>query len=242
MTREIATLSKHGFLFLEQVFSREEAGILIAELPRVFAIDSPARTFEKGDSAVRKYFGVHLVSELYAMLSRSPRVLDVVEAILDNPVYLYQSKINAKPAFIGSKYGWHQDFLFWHKRDGLPQNAALSVIVFLDDVTEVNAPIMLLEGSHTQPLFEDGISNATMSQLAERHSFIVPKGPAGSVLLFGGLLVHGSGVNLSPFDRRAVHFTYSADNNRIPASHPRSAGYIVSNDGPVIRPKPGDRF
>jgi ectoine hydroxylase len=38
--------------------------------------------------------------------------------------------------------------------------------------------------------------------LAERGGLACPKGPAGTVLMFGDTMVHGSPPNMSPWDRR----------------------------------------
>ena len=52
--------------------------------------------------------------------------------------------------------------------------------------------------------------------LEEKKGGIVsPKGPAGSVILFHGCLVHASSNNLSPFNRISVYLSLCAVSNHI---------------------------
>ena len=44
---------------------------------------------------------------------------------------------------------------------------------------------------------------------------VSPKGPAGSVILFHGCLVHASSNNLSPFNRISVYLSLCAVSNHI---------------------------
>jgi ectoine hydroxylase len=44
---------------------------------------------------------------------------------------------------------------------------------------------------------------------------VSPKGPAGSMILFHGCLVHASGSNLSPWDRVSVYLSLCAVSNHI---------------------------
>src|SRR5664279_1722468 len=57
-------------------------------------------------------------------------------------------------------------------------------------------------------------------QLVERAGgknggIVSPKGPAGSMILFHGCLVHASGSNLSPWDRVSVYLSLCAVSNHI---------------------------
>ena len=42
-----------------------------------------------------------------------------IEQILDGKLYMHQYKINAKAAFDGEVWQWHQDFGTWHRDDGM---------------------------------------------------------------------------------------------------------------------------
>jgi ectoine hydroxylase-related dioxygenase (phytanoyl-CoA dioxygenase family) len=149
LTREqLSQYQSEGFLLLEDQFSQAEIDVMRAEIPVIFAQDSPARVLEKGSSVVRSVYGPHATNQIYGWLSRHPRVAGPAMQILDHSIYLYQFKINAKAAFVGDTWEWHQDFIFWHKEDGLPRPAAINAAVYLDEVNEFNGPMFLIPRSH----------------------------------------------------------------------------------------------
>ena len=59
------------------------------------------------------------------------------------------------------------------------------------------------------------IDNATIARLVEEGGLVAPKGPAGSLVLFNGNLVHGSPSNMSPFDRTIVYLSLCRVDNHI---------------------------
>src|SRR5213076_2650633 len=48
------------------------------------------------------------------------------------PLYMHQFKINAKSAFTGDVWQWHQDYGTWKRDDGMPEPRAMNVAIFLD--------------------------------------------------------------------------------------------------------------
>jgi ectoine hydroxylase len=145
---------------------------------------------------------------------------------------MHQFKINGKQAFDGDVWQWHQDYGTWKNDDLMPAERAMNVAIFLDDVNDYNGPLMFIPGSHKRgvvdarhdltttsyPLWT--IDNALIAQLVERAGgkkggIVSPKGPAGSMILFHGCLVHASGSNLSPWDRVSVYLSLCAVSNHI---------------------------
>src|SRR3546814_5967569 len=61
---------------------------------------------------------------------------------------MHQFKINAKAAFDGEVWQWHQDFGTWHRDDEMPEPRAMNIALFLDEVSAVNGPLMFIPGSH----------------------------------------------------------------------------------------------
>ena len=57
---------------------------------------------------------------------RDARILGPVKQLLVDQVYVYQFKINAKPAFGGESWVWHQDYIAWKICDNLPAPTAPS--------------------------------------------------------------------------------------------------------------------
>ena len=145
---QLRSYEEGGFIFLPEYFIPHEVEIMKAEVPAIFAEESPRRVVEKNGNIVRSVYGSHTTNEVFGRLSRHPRIIEPAKQILGSNVYVYQFKINAKAAFGGDIWEWHQDYVFWRKEDGMPSPRVTSVAVYLDDVNEYNGPVFLIPGSH----------------------------------------------------------------------------------------------
>jgi hypothetical protein len=256
-TDQLTRLRTDGYLLCERVFTAAEVALLRAEAACEFAIDSPRRVLEKDAPIVRSVYGSHATNGVFANVARHPRLVHPARQILGGDVYVYQFKINAKAAFRGDVWEWHQDYIFWRNEDGMPAPAVINVVVFLDDVTEFNGPMYVVPGSHRAGVVEPDEaasdpgaayhgSPAWISSLTARLKYSLsptavaaavresgidaPKGPAGSVLFFDANLLHASPPNLSPFDRTLCIATYNSVRNiPRPVGEPRPS-FLVSRD------------
>ena len=210
---QLARFEQDGFLVLPSLFSADEVAALRAELPAILAEETPANIREKYAGEVRTAMGLHLRNPVFARLVRHPRLLEPAFQILSTDLYLQQVKVNAKPAFSGEVWQWHYDFATHHHEDGVPEPLALNLHVFLDDVTEFNGPLWFIPGSHVHgpaPTALDRkttsydlwtVDQATVRRLAAAGGLKAATGPAGTALIFGDCLVHGSPANMSPWGR-----------------------------------------
>ena len=80
--------------------------------------------------------------------ARHPRLIQPVEQLFGEPLYMHQFKINAKAPFDGELWQWHQDYGNWARDDGMPEPRAMNIAVFLDEVMAVNGPLMFIPRSH----------------------------------------------------------------------------------------------
>lgn len=154
MKKQLAFYRENGYLFFPNHLSQAEVVELRAELPVVFQNEGPSRVMEKDGSTIRSVYGCHTSSEVFQRLVRHSRMLQPAQSVLQDPVYVYQFKINVKAAFSGDVWQWHQDYIFWLKEDGMPKPNVTNAVVFLDEVTELNGPIFLLPGSHREGVIE----------------------------------------------------------------------------------------
>jgi hypothetical protein len=143
-----------GFLFLPECLSHREVDMMKTELPAIFTENSPRRVVEKDGGVVRSVYGSHLNNDVFQRVTRHPRLVEPAMQILKSKVYVYQFKINAKKAFGGDNWEWHQDYIFWRKEDGMPTARVTSIVIYLDDVTEFNGPLFLIPGSHKEGVIE----------------------------------------------------------------------------------------
>ena len=263
---QLSFYHEQGYLLIPGCFPRAEMETLRAELPKIFAEDSLRRVVEKNRNVVRSVYGSHLHNETFDILSRHPRLVLPTKQILDSDVYVYQFKVNAKASFNGDVWEWHQDYIFWRREDGMPQDRVTSVAIFIDDVTEFNGPLFLIPGSHREGMIENlvpdrvagkaseayqgspaWINNLTadlkyslnkeiIAKLVDKYGIVSPKGPSGSILFFHGNLVHGSTNNISPFDRVAVIVTFNSTENVPVPVSTPRPEFLVSRDPRPITP------
>ena len=160
--------------------------------------------------------GLHLRDETYARIVRHPRLVEPARQILGERELSISSKtkVNAKPAFAGEVWQWHYDFATHHNEDGVPKPLALNLHIFLDVVSEFNGPLWFIRSSHKRgpaPAALDTVTTSyplwcvdreVVAELIAAGDIVSAKGPAGTALIFGDLLVHGSPPNMSPWDRR----------------------------------------
>ncbi|MBN9600579.1 MAG: phytanoyl-CoA dioxygenase family protein [Afipia sp.] len=77
------------------------------------AIDARAdRRFPPGKLAVSAgtVHAGHLHNEAFCLIGAHPRMIEPIEQIFGEKVYMHQYKINAKSAFTGDVWQWHQDY------------------------------------------------------------------------------------------------------------------------------------
>jgi ectoine hydroxylase len=252
---QIAQFDRDGYVFFPGLFSPRETRTLSAPVPELYGRREAYNVREKGKDAVRTNFAAHLYSEPFARLARHPRMVEPVEDLLGEKLYMHQFKINGKAAFDGDVWQWHQDYGTWKNDDLMPAERAMNVAIFLDDVNELNGPLMFIPGSHKRGVVEARhdltttsyplwtIDNDLIGQLVERAGgrnggIVLPKGPAGSMILFHGCLVHASGSNLSPWNRVSVYLSLCAISNHIRRF--KRPEYIAHRNFASIEPLPDD--
>ena len=140
-------MKKDTFFFLV-FFHKKKFKIYYQAVPQLYKIREEYNFREKGSDVVRTNFAAHLYSTPFAKLARHPRMIQPVEDLLQEKLYMHQFKINGKMAFEGDVWQWHQDYGTWFNDDLMPSARAMNVAIFLDEVTEFNGPLLFIPGSH----------------------------------------------------------------------------------------------
>jgi len=225
---QLAEFDEQGYLFLPNLYTKEEMDILNAEVPGILAQNRPEVIKEKGTSSPRTAFYVQTWNPAFAILARHPRLVEPGMQLLgSDKLYMHQFKINAKAAFDGAVWQWHQDYATWYEDDQMPEPRAMNIALFLAEANEFNGPLMFIPKSHRRGRLPAGhdvtttsyplwtIDNETITRLVDEGGIVAPKGPPGSVLLFHGTLVHASGSNLTPWSRWIVYLSLNRCDNAI---------------------------
>ena len=225
-TSRLQEFEEQGYLFLSNRFSPEEVAVLRRAADEVYAL-SRQEVWRESNGAPRTAFAAHTYNEAFRRLGAHPRLIEPVMQILGGPIYIHQYKVNAKAAFDGAVWQWHQDYGTWRRDDDMPEPRAMNIAVFVDEVTAANGPLLFIPGSHKQGVQQAGhdlattsyplwtLDRATVKRLADEGGLVAPTGPAGSMLMFHGNLVHASPPNISPWDRTIVYLSLCHVDNHI---------------------------
>src|SRR5438128_3201179 len=219
--QQIDDFHREGWLCLPGLFSQEEVKLLAHEAVGIYDTERPEVWREKS-GAPRTVSAAHLYTAARGLLGAHPGMIGPVEQIFGEKVYMHQYKINAKSAFTGDVWQWHQDYGTWKRDDGMPQPRAMNLAIFLDEVMPINGPLMLvpksqhagnLNASHdleptSYPLWTP--DEEAVTRLVHEGGIVAPTGKAGGMLMFHGNLVHGSAGNITPYPRKIVYLTLNA--------------------------------
>jgi L-proline 4-hydroxylase len=207
-----------------------------------------AREDRRAAHRLRTAFAAHTYNEAFHLLGSHPRLIRPVEQVFGEQLYMHQYKINAKAAFEGDVWQWHQDYGTWARDDGMPEPRAMNIAVFMDEVMPTNGPLMLVPRSHKHGVLSAGhdeettsyplwtLDQETVTRLVQEGGIVAPTGKPGAVLMFHGNLVHGSAPNITPYPRRIVYLTLCAVSNYI--RKPTRPEWIAHRDFTPIEPVP----
>jgi ectoine hydroxylase len=232
-SEQLKAFDEQGYVFFPNCFSEEEIALLRTEADNILKLDREEVWREKS-GAPRTAFAAHKFNPVYGVMARHPRLVEPLMQLFGESVYVHQFKLNAKAAFEGDVWQWHQDYGTWARDDGMPEPRAMNIAIFLDDVLPINGALMIIPRSHKQGVFEAGhdktttsyplwtLDKETVTRLArdaeaenDGVGIVAPTGKAGSVLMFHGNLVHASPPNITPYPRKIVYLTLCAISNHI---------------------------
>src|SRR6202047_426110 len=223
---QIRLFDEQCFVFFPDCFSQQEAELLRGEADEILRSHRQEVWREK-TGAPRTAFAAPTHTEPLRRMAHAGRWAEPLEQLFGEGVYVHQFKINAKAAFEGDVWQWHQDYGTWARDDGMPEPRAMDIAVFLDEVMPINGPLMIIPKSHKYGTLAAGhdklttsyplwtLDKETVTRLAAGGGVVGPTGKPGSVLMFHGNLVHASPPNITPYPRKIVYLTLCAVSNHI---------------------------
>jgi ectoine hydroxylase len=246
---QLEAFDSAGYLFFPNAFTPAEVQVLKHAASEVYQ-EQREEVWREKSGVARTAFAAHTYNEAFRRLGAHPRLIEPVMQLLDGPVYMHQYKVNAKAAFDGDVWQWHQDYGTWARDDKMPEPRAMNIAVFLDDVTAANGPLLFLPGSHKHGVVEAGhdlettsyplwtLDRETVIKLYQQGGCVAPTGDAGSMLMFSSLLVHASPPNISPMDRTIVYLSLCHVDNHI--TQFKRPEWVAHRDFSAIEPLPDD--
>ena len=217
-----------GFLSIKDAFSPDEVRDALAGLLDLIAGKRPdfkdiqfeasvrgkldTLTLDQRQDAVRKlmWFTPHeprlnAMAQHLGLLALVGRVLNQPA---DAPLKMFQDMALLKPPRLGREKPWHQDKAYFNIDS---REQVVGVWIALDAATLDNGCMHLMPQLPRQPIthFQRRDWQVCDTEILGETCVAAPLKPGG-MLLFDGLLVHGTPHNTSDQRRRAVQFHYHA--------------------------------
>jgi len=222
---EVAFYREHGYLAVRQAFTPGETSaaidglvdLIMGKVPAFNGITFeaaakeilPTLSLEQRQDAVRKvWYFVNHEARLKA-ISDHPKLRAAVRTLLGGlDSEMFQDMALVKPPRLGREKPWHQDHAYFDYPIGTP---IVGVWIALDAATVENGCMQLLPGRHREgPIihFKRRDWQICDNDILGTRSVAAPL-PPGGLLLFDGLLPHGTPHNASANRRRALQFHYA---------------------------------
>lgn len=147
--------------------------------------------------------------EVFRAFSESERLLDAVGALLGPDLVFHYSKINMKPAGVGSPVEWHQDLSYYP----LTHRGSVSILFYLDDATVENGCLQVMPRRHQSELLShstDGFFQGRVTEAVDSSLAVLIPGAAGTVIFMHAMTPHASIANVSDTPRRTLILSYRA--------------------------------
>ena len=120
------------------------------------AFDKHAHDLEDGEGGKAQLVLWNKAGEdLWGAIARSERIVNAMEALLDDEVYHYHSKMSIKRPRTGGAWSWHQDYGYWYQNGCLYPDMASAFIAIAPN-TRANGCMQVLKGSHKLGRVEHG--------------------------------------------------------------------------------------
>jgi phytanoyl-CoA hydroxylase len=211
-----------GYVVLPALFDRSDLEKIDATIrslvDRALSGDDMSKVLElepepvDGRRVPRRVFNPYDQHEAFRNLAEDTRLLDCIEQLIGPAFNLQHSKLNMKPAKVGSVVDWHQDLAYFpHTNDDI-----VTTLIYLDDASEQNGCLQVLPRHHFH-FFDhnttDGVFAGMITEDLDTGRFGRPvplAAPAGSVILMHCLTPHSSLPNRSDRPRRTLIYEYRA--------------------------------
>ena len=219
-TEQVDDFLEDGFLIIPNLLDSEETKLLLAAAnadpmmkENVFDVSD-----RKGQNSQMTLWN-HPRDDLWGMVSRSNRIVDSMEKLLDGEVYHYHSKLIQKKPTNGGAWEWHQDYGYWYKNGCLFPYMA-SCWIALNQADKENGCLQVIRGSHKAGRIEHGVYSTQhcadperVEQLLARLELVYCELDPGSAIFFHCNTLHRSDANISEQDRWNLICCYNAARN-----------------------------
>lgn len=218
--QQLIEYKENGFFIIPNLLSNDEVQYILKENEEFSYLDK--HTMESKDATGKKNrlsLWFNPPENIYGNISRSHKIVDRVEEMLDGEAYHWHSKMILKEARTGGAWEWHQDYGYWYNDNCLCPDL-VSVMMAINQCTIENGCLEVLAGSHKLGRIDHGTigkqTGADMQRVLEAEKIFkkvyVELNP-GDALFFHCNLLHCSAPNQSDIPRVTYIACYNKKTN-----------------------------
>ena len=218
-TAQVEHYHTEGYVAVPGFLSAEEVAAFLREMDAVSAGNTLANhdvtrmemepNQPPDGTQVRRLYEPCSHYEVFREFAQSERLLDAVEALLGSDLVFHYSKINMKPAGVGSPVEWHQDLSYYP----LTHRGSVSILFYLDDASVENGCLQVIPRRHQSDLLShstDGFFQGRVTEAVDQSLAVPILGEAGTVIFMHAMTPHSSIANVSDKPRRTLILSYRA--------------------------------
>ncbi|MBM3262011.1 MAG: phytanoyl-CoA dioxygenase family protein [candidate division Zixibacteria bacterium] len=217
----VVQFDRDGYILVENLFDKEEMDLLL----KIGKADQEkADIVHAAKDAEGRESKLWLVSDIdrqdiYNGFCHCRRIVDTMERLMEDEVYLYHYKMMVKEPRVGGAWEWHQDYGYWYHNECLYPDMA-SCYIAVDRAYRGNGCLQVLRGSHRMGRIEHGRFGTQTGadpgrvELAMEHlDLVYCEMSPGSALFFHANLLHRSDPNTSDDPRWSLICCYNTKHN-----------------------------
>ncbi len=219
-SEQVKGFQEDGYLLYRNLLAPEEVELLLATARGDGSIERDALERADGEGGItRLRLWNWEGDDIYGLVARSRRVVDIMESLLSDEVYFYHSKMMLKQPKTGGAWAWHQDYGYWYNNGCLWPDMG-SCLIALDPARKENGCLQVLKGSHRAGRIDHQKVGDQTGADPERVGYFVQKLPLvyaemnpGDAIFFHGNLLHRSDQNHSEQSRWSYICCYNTRHN-----------------------------
>ena len=218
---QIRQFEQDGYLLVPGLFDGEEMDLLmkIARADDEKAAQVRAMPDTEGGESKLWLTSETDREDIYNAFCHGRRIVETMERLLADEVYLYHYKLMVKDPRVGGAWEWHQDYGYWYHNGCLYPDMA-SCYVAVDRAHRGNGCLQVIRGSHRMGRIEHGKyggqtgADPARTELALTHlKRVYCEMEPGDALFFHCNLLHRSDQNRSDDPRWSLICCYNARHN-----------------------------
>jgi ectoine hydroxylase-related dioxygenase (phytanoyl-CoA dioxygenase family) len=217
-SQQIAQYHDEGYTVLHEFLSSDAVEAILSDIEDLTATatvahhDSSRLEMEPNQKPegrkVRRIYEPCTHYPRFRSLSASKDLLDVVEQLIGPNLIFHLSKINMKPAVLGSVVDWHQDLTYYP----LTNTDSVTVLFYLQDADAANGCLQVIPRAHQRVMDHtaEGVFQGRVVETVDTTKAVFLEAKAGSAIFMHCLTPHASAPNLSLYPRTTLIMSYRA--------------------------------